>query len=416
MRTFWWNTDCNVGPMQEALRARVHAFARECIRPAALAWDRMPQPQPRLAVDSPYWEVLKGAYEQGWHSALIPSGLGGGLGLRGVDLHILYEELGWGSADIAVSLILTGLPFSYLAAARKMDLIEEVVKPFAADRKAKLIGCWALSEPEHGSDQFGIGTEEFSDLSMFAGLRSYPDGDEYVINGEKSAWVSNAAIASHMLASLMLISDRSVAGNAIVLIPLDLPGVSVEPPVDMMGQRALAQAAVRFKDVRVPRRYVLVEDARYESELVKTLGFINAAMGAIFTGVARAAFEAAFEHARERVQGGKRLLDHQLVQKRLFEMYSAVEACRAISRAAMLYDEATGPLLERAIAAKTYCTGAAFQIADSALTLAGAQGLTHEHLLGKLFRDARVSLIECGSNDVLALLAARRLASRSPQT
>lgn len=77
---------------------------------------------------------------------------------------------------------------------------------------------------EHGCDQFGIGTEEFNDLSVRGGLRAYPDGDDYVINGKKSSWVSNAAIASHMVASLTLISDRSVAGQAIAFIPLDLAG------------------------------------------------------------------------------------------------------------------------------------------------------------------------------------------------
>ncbi|HSF47581.1 MAG TPA: acyl-CoA dehydrogenase [Burkholderiales bacterium] len=244
------------------------------------------------------------------------------------------------------------------------------------------------------------------------GFAPIPDGDEYVIDGKESSWVSNAAIASHMVASLTLISDRNVAGPAIAFIPLDLPGVSKEQPLDMLGQRGMAQAAVQFKDVRVPRRYVLIEYVQYEAELVKTLAFINAAMGAIFTGVARAAFEAAVEHVREREQGGKRLIDHQLVQKRLFEMYTAVETCRALSRAAMLYDEAIGPLMERAIAAKTHCTRAAFEVADSAMTLAGAQALTRGHFLGKLFRDARASLMECGSNDVLALLAARQLAAR----
>jgi alkylation response protein AidB-like acyl-CoA dehydrogenase len=408
MRTYWWNTDQNLTLLQDALKSHAQRFANERMRPAAEALNRLPGPEQILAAGSPLWEVIKAAYQQRWHSALVPLEAGG-LGLRGIDLAVLFEELGWASADMAVSLMLTGLPFSFVAAARNTDLIEEFVRPFAADREAKLIGCWAISEPEHGSDQFLLGTEEFSDLSLSGQLRAYPDGEEYVTNGAKSAWVANAAIATHMVASLTLFSERNVAGKAIAFIPLDLPGVTREQPMDMLGQRALAQAAVHFKNVRLPRRYLLVERSHYEDELAKTLVFVHAAMGAIFTGVARAAFDLAVSHAQTREQGGKPLVMHQLVQKRLFEMYTRIEAARALSRAAMLYDEKTGPILERAVAAKVFCTQAAFDVADSAMTLFGAQGLAKDHPAAKLFRDARASLMECGSNDVLALLAANRL-------
>ena len=67
---------------------------------------------------------------------------------------MLFEELGWGSADMAVSLMVTGLPFSFVAATGKLDLIDEFVRPFAADREGGFIGCWAISEPEHGSTSF----------------------------------------------------------------------------------------------------------------------------------------------------------------------------------------------------------------------------------------------------------------------
>ncbi len=410
MRTYWWTSDQNVTGQQEALGSRVRRFAHEHMRPAAEALTRLGSPEQMVAHGSPLWKVLSAAYEQRWHSALVPSGAGG-LGLRGIDLAILFEELGWGSADMAVSLMLTGLPFSFVAAAGKLDLIDEFVRPFAADRGGRFVGCWAVSEPEHGSDQFLPGTEAFGVPS--GQLRAEPQGADYVLNGEKSAWVANAAIATHMVASLTLVSPSASARRAVAFIPLDLPGIARERPMEMLGQRALAQAAVRFKDVRVPRRHVLVEHAHYEGELARTLTFVHAAIGAIFTGVARAAYEAALDHARLREQGGKRLVMHQLVQRRLFEMYARIEAGRALARAATLSSEATGPSLERAVAAKTFCTQAAFEVADSALALFGARGLTRDHLAARLFCDARAAFAEGGANDVLALLAANRLVAQA---
>lgn len=403
MKNFWWENDANLTPRYHTLKRQVHEFARKHVRPAALALDSS-DPKAMLPAGSPLRELLAKAYERGWHSSLIPPGLGGGLGFRGLDLHGLFEELGWGSADVAMSLLMTGLPFSFLAATGGKEMIADVVKPFTTDRDARMIGCWAVSESAHGSDQFLIGADEH--LALTAELRGYLYGDEIVINGAKSPWIVNAAIATHLVTSLILISERNVAEHAIAFIPLDLPGVSRGDPVAMLGQRSLGQAALRFDSVRVPRRHVLIERAEYEVEFKRTLTFVFAAMSSIFTGVARAAYEIALDYANTREQGGRKLSEHQLVQKRLFEMYARVESSQALSRSAMLYDVA-GPVLERAVAAKVFATRAALAVSDSALMLSGAQALQSSHLLGKLYRDARVSLMECGSNDVLALLAGK---------
>jgi alkylation response protein AidB-like acyl-CoA dehydrogenase len=155
---------------------------------------------------------------------------------------------------------------------------------------------------------------------------------------------------------------------------------------------------------------MLADGALYEFALDRTLALANAAMGAIFTGVARAAWEAALAYCRERVQGGKPICEHQLVQKRLFDMFRRVEACRALSRAAMVYNHATlPPAIEYSIAAKTFCTEGALEVASSAVQLLGGNGLAREYPTEKLFRDARASLIEDGCNDILALVAARHL-------
>jgi alkylation response protein AidB-like acyl-CoA dehydrogenase len=150
--------------------------------------------------------------------------------------------------------------------------------------------------------------------------------------------------------------------------------------------------------------------------LERALALSNTVMGAVFTGVACAAYEAALAYSRQRVQGGRPICEHQLVQKRLFTMFTRVEACRALSRAVMVHTHATvPPSLEYAIAAKTFCTEGALAVADDAVQLLGGNGLRREYLVEKLFRDARASLVEHGSNDVLALVGARRLLALAAQ-
>ena len=185
-------------------------------------------------------------------------------------------------------------------------------------------------------------------------------------------------------------------------------------PVDKMGQRALNQGALSFEDVRVPDRHMLTDPSLYEFVLDRALALASGVTAAIATGVARAAYEAALEHAQTRTQGGKPLAEHELVQKRLFEMFTRIEASRALSRAVLAYDHAVvPPSTEHAIAAKTFCTETALEVASGAVQLLGGSGLTRERPVEKLFRDARASLIACGSNDVLALVAARRILARA---
>jgi alkylation response protein AidB-like acyl-CoA dehydrogenase len=155
---------------------------------------------------------------------------------------------------------------------------------------------------------------------------------------------------------------------------------------------------------------MLVGPELYEAVLLRTLVLTNGAVAAVFTGVARAAYEEAFAYTRTRVQGGKPLCEHQLVQKHLFEMFTKVETCRALSRAAMVYNDATdAPAVEYAIAAKTYCTQACWDVTNTALQLFGGKGLSRGYVIEKLFRDARASLIEDGVNEVLMLIGAHQL-------
>jgi alkylation response protein AidB-like acyl-CoA dehydrogenase len=290
------------------------------------------------------------------------------------------------------------------------DLIKDVVVPFAEDREAKYIGCWAITEPHHGSDSLLIGTDQFQAPDVGFECQARLDGDEWVINGQKSAWVSNGTIATHACTFLGLDRSKGMAGGGVAIIPLDLPGVTRGKPLDKLGQRALNQGEMFFDNVRLPKHYMIVQPAGYPFIIDNILAGANAGMSAIFTGVARAAFEEALAYCKQRIQGGKPICEHQLVQKKLFEMFTKVESARALSRAAMTYNATTSPpATQYSIAAKVYCTQVAFEVASDAVQLFGGYGLAKELPVEKFFRDARASMIEDGTNEVLSLAGARML-------
>lgn len=396
-------------PEQATLRREVHRFAAEVLRPASLELDRLADPEDVIKRDSLLWEVFRKYYEQGYHLRGLPEALGG-TRLSTEEQFLVAEAFGWGSADFAIAFGVASFPFSFAAGSGNPQLMEEVVRPFAEDREARYVGCWAITEPQHGSDTLVVGTEQFRDAAIAHSVRARADGDVWVINGQKSAWVSNGTIATHALLFLGIDGARGMAGGGVAVVPLDLPGVSRGRALDKLGQRALNQGEIFFDDVRIPRSYMLVGPDGYEAVLHAVLAGANAFMGVTFAGVARAAFEEALAYAKERVQGGRPICQHQLVQKRLFDMFAKVQAAQALARSTLLYNSAPGgAALQCSIAAKVFCTNAAFEVASDAVQLFGGYGLCKGMLVEKLLRDARASMIEDGSNDVLSLVGARRL-------
>ncbi len=390
------------------MKEQVHRFGVEVLRPAAAELDQM-SPEAVIAEGSLLWEVFRKAYQLGFHTAGLPEALGGAA-MSPLARHIHGEEMGWASADFAIGLGVTPFPFTFAAMSGNQEIMRDVVIPFTHDREAKYIGCWAVTEPEHGSDSLLIGTEQFKQPETAFNLCAREDGDEWVISGQKSAWVSNGTIATHALTFLCVDPSLGMAGSGVAFVPLNLPGVSKGRPLNKLGQRALNQGEIFFDNVHIPRSYMLVQPAGYPWTFEVVLAAANAGMGATFTGVARAALEEALAYCKQRIQGGKPLCEHQLVQKKLFDMFIKVESARALSRAAMIYNATTMPPATRySIASKVYCTEVAFEVASDAVQLFGGMGLCKELLVEKLFRDARASMIEDGSNEVLALAGATQL-------
>jgi alkylation response protein AidB-like acyl-CoA dehydrogenase len=191
-------------------------------------------------------------------------------------------------------------------------------------------------------------------------------------------------------------------------------------PLNKLGQRALNQGEVFFDNVRLPAHYMLVEPGVFGGATDNVLAGANAGMSTTFCGVARAAFEEALGYAQQRVQGGVPIVEHQLVQRRLFDMFTKLEAARSLSRLANRRLMTGQPTLHYSIAAKIFCTQTAFELASDAIQIFGGMGLAKGTRVEMLIRDARASMIEDGANDVLALAGFRTLlgedegAPRSP--
>ncbi len=393
-------------PDQERLRQEMHRFAADVMRPAAAQLDAL-TPEEVIGPESPLRDVFRTAYKAGYHLRAFPPELGGA-GLGPMEGWVVGEELGWGNAGLSISLGVTAMPFRFAAMTGNPDLMREVVMPFVEDTEGKYIGCWCATEPQHGSDAILFsGDAARPDIHLECMARR--DGDEWVINGQKSAWVSNGTIATHTLAFLCVDPSLGMGGTGVAVVPLDLPGVTRGKPLNKLGQRALNQGEIFFDNVRIPRHYMLTEPGTFGSPTDSILASANAGMSTTFCGVARAAFEEALSYAQQRVQGGTVIAQHQLVQRKLFDMFTRVESARALSRLANRRLLSGRPTTHYSIAAKVLCTQTALDVADDAIQIHGGMGLAKGVLVEMLYRDARASLIEDGANDVLALAGAKLL-------
>jgi alkylation response protein AidB-like acyl-CoA dehydrogenase len=398
--------ELGVGLSEEdiALKGQMHRFAEEVLRPSAMTLDAM-TPEEAIAEGSVYWDVWREIKKMDLHKQGIPPHLGG-VTLTPLQNCIVLEELGWGSIDWMVSFGAGSLPFNFAATIGHQRLIEEAVIPYLEDTEGKYIGCWPITEPAHGSDVMLAG---IAGSGINFDTQARRDGDEWVITGQKAAWVTNATVATHALAMLGA-QDESGGepGFGIAFLSLDAPGITRGKPLDKIGQRALNQGEIFFDGVRIPADQMLVMPRRAPGEAdLGAMGNPNAPLGMAFVGLARAAFEETLEYCKQRVQGGKPLVEHQLIQRKLFDMMSKVETARAYARSVMLYNAANPTGLGYfSNASKVYATEVALQVAGDGVQLHGGMGLSKGTLIEKLFRDARAGTIEDGANDTLALLGA----------
>lgn len=386
--------------VEQAVQENAHRFAAEVMRPLAAMLDRM-TPEEVIAPESPLWQVLQKAE---------------GLGLSVLEMAelpplerarlfaIATEELAWGDGGLAGALLVNHFPVMYSLLAGNLEM--------ARYCEGKL-GCWAITESDHGSDMLHPGNELGAPGKPYGqpNCTARIVGDKVVINGQKAAWISGAMTAQVCALFCHHVDEQGRTSPGVaVIVPLDLPGVTRGKPLDKIGFRAMNQGELYFDNVEVPLAHLLAGPDTYQELTYRMLCEANPHVAVCAVGIARAALEHAVAYAHERRQGGQPIILHQHVRYRLFEMFRKVEAARALTRRAITYNAtAARPAIIASTSAKVTATQTAFEVASEAMQLFGGNGVTREYPLEKLLRDARASMIADGANEMLAIRGAGTL-------
>ena len=262
--------------MQTQVIDTVRRFARDVMRPIGMQLDRK-TPEQVVAKDSPLWTVYAKFRELGLTVSSI-------LELPEEEKKVLipavWEELGYGDGGLAISIAVSMLPHLYTAEWGRMDLFNRIPETN--------VGCWGITEPDHGSDVIDIDNR----ASYPGGRRTKPNllatikGDKIILNGQKSAWVTNGTIAHHSLLFTACDRGNGPDENIVLLCPLDSKGVTKGKPLDKIGQRPLNQGEIFFDNVEVPLDNLIVHPEQYKDAIHAILAEVNVVMACVFTGVA----------------------------------------------------------------------------------------------------------------------------------
>jgi alkylation response protein AidB-like acyl-CoA dehydrogenase len=365
----------------EEIREAVRRFAREQLAPHAAQWDR-DKTFPK--------DALKGLAGMGLYGVAIAEEWGGA-GLDYTSLAVACEEIAAGdcatSTIVAVNNLVAGILAGYGNDAQKKAFLQPLAK-------GQMLGAFALTEPQVGSDASAITT------------RAEKKGSHYVLNGVKQFITSgkNADIAV-----VFAVTDRGAGkkGISAFVVPTSAPGYKVARIEDKTGQRASDTAQIVLENCKT-EHLLSTEGAGYRIALANLeSGRINVAAQA--TGVAQAALTAALSYARERKSMGKHLIEHQAVNFRLADMATQVEAARRLYlHAARLRDEGK-PCLKEASMAKLFASEMAEKVCSDAIQIHGGYGYVTDFPVERLWRDVRVTKIYEGANDIQRLVIGRAL-------
>ena len=388
------------GPELREMRDWVHGFAGEVIRPAAAEWDEREETP---------WPILEQAAKIGLYSLdffsaqwLEPSGLG---------IPIAFEELFWGDAGIALSLVGSTLAAVAVASNGTPEQVGEwLPEMFGGPGDVKL-GAFCASEPGAGSDVGSIRTRaEYHEAT-----------DEWVLSGTK-AWATNGGIANVHVVVASVDPDLGTRGQASFIVPAGSAGLSQGQKFRKLGVRASHTAEVVLDGVRVPGRCLVGGKDRLDARLarvragghggeqaaMKTFEASRPSVAAMAVGVAQAAVEYARDYATQRVQFGHPIGQNQAIGFMLADMQAAVDAARLLTwraawmaRQGMALDHAEGSM-SKLVASET-----AVRVTDQAIQILGGNGYTRDFPVERWHRDAKIFTIFEGTSEIQRMLIGR---------
>ena len=363
-------------PEQRALRAEVRVFVQGEIAPHAAQWDRE-EAIPRQIVDK--------LAERGWLGSMVPA-QHGGKGLDQISYGVLTEEIGRGCSSTRSLLTVHDMVCQGILRWGSQAQKERYLGRLA---KGEILGAFALSEPNAGSDAKGIETA------------ATPVDGGFILDGTKK-WITYGQIAD-----LFLLFAQVEGKPTAFLVEREAPGFSTVPMRGLLGTRASMLAELKLKGVRT-------------EDMVGRPGFgISHVVGAALeqgrysvacgsVGIAQACLDACLAYARERQQGGKPIFDHQLVRAMLSDMITTVRAARLLCmRAGYLRDIGDPGAFAETMVAKHFAAATAMRVATDAVQIHGGNGCHEDFPVSRYFRDAKVMEIIEGSTQIQQSTIAR---------
>ena len=384
------------------VRDWVHEFAADVVRPAAAEWDEREETP---------WPIIQEAAKVGLYSmelfaeqAAEPSGLG---------MIVVFEEMFWGDAGIALAILGTGLAAASLAANGTPEQVGEWVPQMFGTIDEPKVAAFCSSEPGAGSDVGAILTRARYDEAT----------DEWVLNGTKT-WATNGGIANVHVVVASVYPELGTRGQASFIIPLATPGLSQGQKFLKHGIRASHTAEVVLDDVRLPARLIVGGKEKFDARIAKvrdgkkaagqaamaTFGRTRPTVGAMAVGVARGAYEYARDYACERGQFGRKIGEFQAVAFKLADMKARIDAARLLvyragwmARNGKAFESAEGSM------AKLVASETAVHVTDEAIQILGGNGYTREYPVERMHRDAKIFTIFEGTSEIQRLVMARAI-------
>ncbi|MGW2387419.1 acyl-CoA dehydrogenase family protein [Streptomyces lincolnensis] len=329
------------------------------------------------------------------------------------DLHAVHvpEEYGGGGADALATVIVIEevarvcVSSSLIPAVNKLGSLP-VILSGSEDLKKKYLGplakgdamfSYALSEPDAGSDAAGMKT------------KAVRDGDHWILNGVKR-WITNAGESEYY--TVMAVTDptkRSKGISAFVVEKSD-EGVSFGAPEKKLGIKGSPTREVYLDNVRIPADRMIGEEGTGFATAMKTLDHTRITIAAQALGVAQGALDYAKGYVRERKQFGKAIADFQGIQFMLADMAMKIAAARALTyQAAAASERVDSDLTFQGAAAKCFASDVAMEVTTDAVQLLGGYGYTRDYPVERMMRDAKITQIYEGTNQVQRIVMARNL-------
>jgi len=366
-------------------------FAEKEIKPKALERDRQTDHR-----DCFQWDIVEKGSKLGFRTFTLGKKYGGP-GVDSLTVALVLEELAAGDLGVAVIFAQTVKIVQFIQQAATEEQCQKFLIPFRDDDR--FLVATTSTEAELGSDLM----TPYQDKRVTT--TAVLDGDEWVINGTKQ-WSSGAPRAK-----LFRVLVRTNEGEATILVPGDTPGVTIGTIHDKLGERFAINSEVIYDNVRVPKENMIGGFRKEVDPTTKYMRASNSYCAACSIGVARAAYETALEHARTRVQGGKRIIEHQVIGTMLAQMYGEIEAARLLYwKAAWAADREQYYDPKLHALAKTICSETAMRVTVQALEIHGGYGSTMDSPMQKYVRDATAFLHSDGANQTINARAGNLLA------